>query len=47
VEIHWIDSQAVKGVGWQGNYISLAQTGDDIVDPVRLWFIGMDAQDLR
>jgi len=47
MKIHRIDSQAVEGVGGQGNDIALAQTGDDIVDPVRLGFIGMDAQHLR
>jgi hypothetical protein len=47
MKIHRIDGQAIEGVGRQGNYVAFAQTGDDIVDPVWLWFIGMDAQDLR
>ena len=47
VEIDRVDGQAVEGVGRQGNDIAFAQTGDDIVDPVRLGFIGMDAQHLR
>jgi len=46
-EIDGVYRQAIKGVGRQGDHIALAQAGDNIVDPVRLGFIGMDAQDLR
>jgi hypothetical protein len=47
MQIDGIDGEAVEGIGWQGDDVTLPQTGDDIVDPVRFRFIGMDAQDLR
>jgi len=47
VEIYRVDGQAVKGVGRHGNDVALAQARDDVVDPVWLWFVGMDAQDFR
>jgi hypothetical protein len=46
-EVHRVHSQAVEGVGRQCNYIAFAEAGDDVVDPVRLGFVGMDAQDFR
>jgi hypothetical protein len=47
VQIHRVHRKTVEGVGGHGDYVALAQAGDDVVDPVRLGFIGMDAQDLR
>ncbi len=46
-EIDRVHSQAVEGVGRQSDNIALAETGDDVVDPVRLGFVGMDAQNFR
>ena len=47
VQVYRIDGKPVKSVGRQGDNVAFAQTGDDVVDPVGLGFIGMDAQNLR
>jgi hypothetical protein len=47
MQIHRIDREAVKGVCRQGYYVTFSQTGDNVIDPVWLGFIGMDAQDFR
>jgi hypothetical protein len=47
LQINGIDSKSIESVGRYGDHVAFAQTGDDIVDPVSLWFIGMDAQNLR
>jgi hypothetical protein len=46
-QIHRVDGQTVKSIRRQGNNIAFVQTGDNVVYPVRLGFIGMDAQYLR
>ena len=47
VEIYGVDGETVKGVGGHGDDVAFLQTGNDVIDPVCLGFIGMDAQDLR
>jgi hypothetical protein len=46
-KVHGIDRKAIKGVRGKGYNVTFSQAGDDIVDPVWLGFIGMDAQDFR
>ena len=43
VEIYRVYGKTVEGVGGHGDYVALAQTGDYVVNPVWLGFIGMDA----
>ena len=47
VKIYGVDRQAVEGVGGQRDDIALAQARDDVVDPVWLGLVGMDAQNFR
>jgi hypothetical protein len=42
-KVHWIYGQAVERVGGQSNHTAFAQAGDDVIDPVWLGFIGMNA----
>src|SRR5581483_5607880 len=46
-QVHRIDGKSVKSIGRQSDDISLTQAGDDVIYPVLLGFIGMDAQDFR
>jgi len=43
VQIHRVYSQTVKRIGWHRDNIALPQAGDNVVDPVGLGFVGMDA----
>jgi hypothetical protein len=43
IQVHWIYGQAVKGIGRHRNDVTLPQAGDNVVDPVGLRFVGMDA----
>jgi len=47
MEIDGVDRQPLKGVGRQGDDTAFSQARDDVIDPVRLRFFGMDAQNLR
>jgi hypothetical protein len=47
MQINGVNGQTVEGIGWQGHDVALAQARDDVIDPVWLGFVGMDAQDLR
>jgi hypothetical protein len=47
VQVYGVDGQTVESVGGQGNDIAFAQTGDNVINPVWLGFIGMDAQNFR
>ena len=47
MQIDRIHCQPIESVRGQRNNIALAQAGDNIVNPVWLGLIGMDAQDLR
>jgi hypothetical protein len=47
LEIDRIDGETVEGIRGESDNVAFAQTGNDVIDPVRLRFIGMDAQDLR
>jgi len=47
MQVHRVNCQPVESIGRQRNYVALSQAGDNIVNPVWLGFIGMDAQDLR
>ncbi len=47
VQVHRVHGQAVKGVGRQRDHTAFAQAGDDVIDPVWLGFIGMNAQNFR
>jgi len=42
-KIHRVHCQSVKRIGGQRDNIALPQAGDDVVDPVGLRFVGMDA----
>jgi hypothetical protein len=46
-EVDGVDSQPIEGVGGHRDEIPLAQTGNNVIDPVRLGLIGMDTQYLR
>jgi len=46
-KVDGIDGEPVEGVGGEGNDFAFTQAGHDVVDPIRLRFIGMDAQNLR
>jgi len=39
-EIDRVNRQPIKGIGGQCDDVALAQAGDNVVDPVRLRFIG-------
>jgi hypothetical protein len=47
LQIHRIDSQAIKGVCRQRNHVALPETRDDVLNTFGLWFVGMDPQDFR
>jgi hypothetical protein len=47
VQIHRVDGQAIESIRWQRDNVTLAKTGDDVFDAFGLWFVGMDAQNLR
>ena len=46
-QVHRVHGQPIKRIGGQGNHVALAQAGNDVIDPVCLRLIGMDAQNLR
>ena len=47
MQIYGVHGEAVESVGGQGDDVTLAQARDNVVDPVWLGLIGMDAQDFR
>ena len=47
VQVYGVHGQTVKSIGGHGNDIAFAQTGDNVVNPVWLGLVGMDAQNFR
>ena len=47
MQVYRIDREAIEGVGRQGNDVALLEAGDDVFDAIRLWFVGMNPQNLR
>jgi hypothetical protein len=47
IKVHRVYRQTIESIGRQSDNIALAEAGDDVVDPVRLGFVGMDAQYFR
>ena len=47
VEVDGVYGKAIKSVGGHRDNIALAKTGDNVVNPVWLGLVGMDAQDFR
>lgn len=45
-EINWIDGQTVEGIGRKGDDLTGFQVLDDVIDERRLWFIGVNTEDL-
>jgi hypothetical protein len=43
VEVDGVHGKAVEGVGWHSDKLACPQTGDDVLDPVWLWFIRVNS----
>ena len=43
VQVDRVDGQTVERVSRQSDDTAFTQAGDDVIDPVRLGFVGMDA----